>query len=203
MISNKEKFYRIAVLTSGHSRGSNFVAIYNWLQKEKLPVKIVFVTVSNLQAQIIEKCQELGVKYLHLPTKDMTQFEYELLNFLDAYQVDLIALAGFLKKLSPLFIHQFDKPILNIHPALLPKYGGKGMYGISVHQKVFHNKEKESGATVHLVDENYDAGKIISQTKIDITDCTSPEEIAQRVLKIEHKIYGPAIWKVFQDITGY
>ena len=189
----------IAILTSGKSRGSNFLAIYNFFKKENYPVRIAFATVNNPQAPILDKCRELGLQCLYLPTKDMAEFEVALLAHLIEKKVELIALAGFLKKLSADFIREFGKPILNIHPALLPLYGGEGMYGERVHQAVFAAGEKESGATVHLVNEMYDAGKIVSQQRISITDCLSPEEIAARVLKIEHQIYAPAIWKVLSD----
>ena len=189
----------IAILTSGMSRGSNFLAIYNFFRKEDLPVRISFVTVSKPQAPIVEKCRELGIESLYLSTKDMNLFETALLLHLQKKKVELIALAGFLKKLSVGFIRECGKPILNIHPALLPDYGGQGMYGERVHQAVFAAGERESGASVHQVNEKYDAGEIVSQQKISIADCRSPEEIAARVLKIEHQIYAPAIWKVLCD----
>ena len=189
----------IAILTSGKSRGSNFLAIYNYFHKEDLPVRISFVTVSKPQAPIVVKCRELGIESLYLSTKDMNRFETALHLHLQNNKVELIALAGFLKKLSANFIREFGKPILNIHPALLPLFGGAGMYGERVHQAVFAAGEKESGASVHLVNENYDAGEIVSQQRVSIVDCHSPEEIAARVLKIEHQIYAPAIWKVLCD----
>ncbi len=107
--------------------------------------------------------------------------------------IDLIALAGYMKLLSASFLENIGLPVLNIHPALLPKYGGPGMYGIRVHAAVFAAGEKISGATVHLVDPLYDHGKIIAQEQLDISDCPSAEVIAARVLAVEHRIYAPAI----------
>ncbi len=184
---------KIAILTSGMSRGSNFCAIHNWLASRNLPVQIGFVTVSCSAAPIVEKCQELGIDFYHLSTRDMERFECTLLELLQQHNIKLIALAGFLKKLSPEFIRKCGIPILNIHPALLPRYGGQGMYGYRVHQAVFEAKEKESGVTVHFVNEDYDAGKIIVQKQVKIDDCRSPEEIAKRVLQLEHQVYVQAI----------
>jgi len=123
-------------------------------------------------------------------------FESEVLTLIHSHQIELIALAGFLKLLSASFISQCAIPILNIHPALLPRYGGKGMYGAAVHQAVYKNGDKVSGATVHLVNEHYDQGTILAQERVDISDCQSPLEIAGRVLAVEHRIYAQAIWQV-------
>lgn len=109
-------------------------------------------------------------------------------------RIELIALAGFMKLLSPAFLDRTGIPVLNIHPALLPKYGGQGMYGIRVHEAVFDAGERFSGATVHLVDPIYDHGEIIAQEQVDISDCHSPEAIAAKVLEIEHGIYARAIY---------
>ena len=94
-----------------------------------------------------------------------------------------------------MFIREARIPIFNIHPALLPKYGGKGMYGMAVHKAVFESGDKESGATVHQVDNKYDHGKIIAQEKKDVSHCKSAEDISAEVLAIEHKLYGKTIWE--------
>ena len=112
---------------------------------------------------------------------------------LKALETDCIILAGFLKKIPSELISDFKDKILNIHPSLLPKYGGKGMYGHNVHQAVFDNKETESGMTIHLVNEEYDKGRILFQQSCDIRDCHSPEEIAKKVLKLEHYHYPRVI----------
>ncbi|HOQ80442.1 MAG TPA: formyltransferase family protein, partial [Candidatus Cloacimonadota bacterium] len=111
-------------------------------------------------------------------------------------------LAGFMRKLSEQFLDTINTPLINIHPALLPKYGGKGMYGSNVHNAVFTAGEKISGATVHYVNKNYDEGDIIMQQSVDITDCQSPEEIGKKVLAIEHQIYGAAIEKILLGRTS-
>lgn len=123
----------------------------------------------------------------------MADFERRLSDLVSREKIDLIALAGFMKLLSAQFIAAVGVPILNIHPALLPAHGGEGLYGLKVHQAVFAAGEKLSGATVHLVDPLYDHGRIIAQQSVPIADCSSPEEIAARVLTIEHQLYAPAI----------
>jgi len=126
-------------------------------------------------------------------------FESALLDLIRSHQIDLISLAGFLKLLSTSFISACAIPILNIHPALLPRYGGKGMYGAAVHQAVFESGDKVSGATVHRVNEHYDQGQIILQSEIEISDCQSPAEVASRVQTVEHRMYAQAIWQVLRD----
>jgi len=187
---------KIAILTSGKSRGSNFAAIAEFLHNKSIPVEIAFIVVTRKNAPVIQKAEQYGIKAIFISTKEMPAFEKKLLLLCTKHGVDLIALAGFLKKLSSSFIESFGKPVLNIHPALLPAYGGHGMYGQKVHEAVFNNRDKISGVTVHYINEEYDAGKIIVQEKVSIEDCQSPDEIAQKVLKLEHKIYAPAICKV-------
>ena len=107
--------------------------------------------------------------------------------------VDLIVLCGFMRKLSQSFFNNVKTPIINIHPALLPKYGGKGMYGMNVHNAVFANGDKKSGVTVHFVNENYDEGSIIRQKECDISNCKSADEVAKCVLEVEHEIYPEVV----------
>jgi len=113
-------------------------------------------------------------------------------------EVNLIVLAGYLKLIPNELIEYFTNRIINIHPALLPSFGGKGMYGMNVHRAVFSSSAKVSGATVHMVDTTYDTGKIIAQKCVDISDVKSPEDIAERVLKIEHQLL-PEVVKAFAE----
>ena len=160
-----------------------------------MPVDISFVTVNRKSAPIIEKCEKFGVNYYYLSTKNINSFEDKLSGLISEKDIDLVALAGFLKKLSSEFLDKIAVPILNIHPALLPRYGGKGFYGMKVHKAVFENRDKFSGVTVHLVNSEYDKGKIIKQEKVNIEECNSAQSIADKVLKIEHKIYPRTIWE--------
>jgi phosphoribosylglycinamide formyltransferase 1 len=186
--------FNIAVLTSGMSRGSNLRAMAQYFRDNNLPVRINFVIRTRKDAPVAEVCDEFNITCHHFAYKNREQFEDKVLFLCQYHGIHLICLAGFLKKLSPMFIRDAGIPILNIHPALLPKYGGEGMYGMSVHKAVHQAGDKESGVTVHLVDSRYDHGKVIAQEKADISSCQTPEEIAAEVLKTEHHLYGRAVW---------
>lgn len=188
--------HRIITLSSGLSRGSNLLAIHRYFQKENLPIQIAYAVFTNSQAQAIANANAEGISSLVIPIRDPQLFEERVLSLIKTQDISLVALCGFMKKVSADFIRKAGVPILNIHPALLPKFGGKGMYGTAVHEAVFKAGEKLSGATVHLVDEEYDRGAIIRQESIDIGFCSSPEMIASAVLEIEHKIYGPSIRQI-------
>jgi len=185
----------IAIFTSGHSRGSNFLAIYDYIIQNGLPIKIHYIVITDTTAPIITLAHERGIKTILYDTPD-TPINTFLIDIVSQNPTDLIALCGFMRKLNYSFFAQVHTPVVNIHPALLPKYGGKGMYGMHVHSAVFAGGEKVSGATVHYVNEVYDGGDIILQKACDISFCKSPEEIAQQVLRIEHEIYPRAIVEV-------
>jgi len=194
--------FKIAVLTSGMSRGSNLKAMAEYFSQNNLPVLISFVVRTRREAPIADVCQELGITCHHIPYKNQIQFEENILYLCQYHGIHLIALAGFLKRLSAVFLRELAVPVVNIHPALLPQYGGKKMYGMAVHQTVFEHHDKESGATVHLVDSVYDNGPAIAQEKVDISGCRSPQEIADTVLKLEHQLYGKAIWEYLNRLYG-
>jgi len=181
----------IAIFTSGHSRGTNFVAIYNYLRENHLPIKIEYLLVTDLNAPIVHIAHNLHIC--------IVQFDnhYRINDFLLSLSkkkpVNLIVLAGFMRKLNKEFISLAGAPIINIHPSLLPKFGGKGMYGRIVHEAVFEAGEVISGATIHYVNEMYDEGAVIKQVKCDITDCHSADDIAQKVLNLENEIYPKII----------
>jgi phosphoribosylglycinamide formyltransferase-1 len=194
MAGTTPEIQRIITLSSGKSRGSNLLAIHGYFSREQLPVVIHRAIFCSGQAAAIPLCKERGIPTLVISAKDMVFFEAELKALVKRENIALIALCGFMKQLSEDFINAVNIPILNIHPALLPKYGGKGMYGMSVHTRVFENKESITGATIHLVDPDYDHGTIIAQASTDISQCQSAEEIAAKVLCLEHSLYGPAIY---------
>jgi len=184
------------------SRGSNLKAMAEHFRQNDLPVQISFVVRTRREAPIADVCKELGVTCHHIPYKNQIQFEENIFYLCQYHGVHLIALAGFLKRLSPVFLRDLAVPVVNIHPALLPQYGGKKMYGMAVHQAVFEHFDNESGATVHLVDSVYDNGPAIAQEKVDISACQSPEEIAAAVLKTEHRLYGKTIWEYLNRLYG-
>jgi len=187
------KTHRIAVLTGGHGRGSNLRAIQQHFKEREYPAEVALVIGDREQTPVRELCQELKLPFVYVSSKDMQSYEAEVIRLAKEHQIELIALAGFLKLLSADFLSRVKVPVLNIHPSLLPKYGGAKMYGMRVHEAVFAAGEEQSGATVHEVSPIYDAGKIVKQEPIDIRNCTNSEEIAQKVLDIEHQIYADAI----------
>jgi formyltetrahydrofolate-dependent phosphoribosylglycinamide formyltransferase len=187
----------LAVFVSG--RGSNLNAILSNLElKNKVQVKVVIsdkkkcgafeiAAENSLPAYSVSEKNNQGYISFHDVTKLLVDLE-----------VDLVVLAGFLKLIPDELIKTFKNRIINIHPALLPMFGGKGMYGMNVHKAVFESGMKISGATVHFVDEIFDNGKIITQRCVDISNVDSPEEIAQKVLSVEHQIL-PYVLGKFAD----
>ncbi len=175
-------------------------AIIDGVEEGRLNCEIVFVLSNNSSSGALEIARRKNIPAYHLSEKvfHKNSFEESLNDLLEKYEPDLIVLAGYMKLVPVSVIKKFQNRIINIHPALLPKFGGKGMYGMNVHNAVFQAGEKISGVTVHIVNENYDEGKIIYQEQIDISDCKSPVEIAEKVLKLEHKIYPEVIQKIIE-----
>jgi len=182
-------------LSSGASRGSNLLAIHRYFAQNSLPVTIACAVFTNPDSPAIDKCQQLDISTELISVKDMSNFENRILELIYSRSISLVALCGFMRKLSKWFLNEAGIPVLNIHPALLPAYGGKGMYGMNVHQAVFAAGEAVSGASVHIVNAQYDRGPVISQKVVDISLCKCAEDIADLVLKIEHQIYAPAIYE--------
>ena len=165
----ENKVYKIAILASG--AGSNAKNLILDSRKDSNKVyKVELVITNNKDAGVINICRQLGVPCF-LWKKDSFLSPDFLISSLKNNSIDYIILAGFLLKISDKIIENFPKKIINIHPSLLPKYGGNGMYGNKVHQAVLDNKEKESGITIHFVNEHYDEGEIISQKKISLNEC--------------------------------
>ena len=160
-------------------------------------VKVVAVFCNNEKAKVTEKAKKWNVNTEIFSKTDLN--EGKVLEKLNTYHPDLIVLAGFLLQLPTAIINQFPNKIINIHPALLPKYGGKGMYGNHVHQAVLNNKENETGITIHFVNENYDEGEFIFQKAVNIKNCATADEIASSVLKLEHDYYPEVIYKLLNN----
>lgn len=186
---------KAAVFVSG--RGSNLEAILN--SKElfnKISVALVLSDKTNCGA--FEIAEKNKIPFYTIGEKENCIKQNQLTEFLIENKIDLIVLAGYLKLIPVELIKNYNDKIINIHPALLPAFGGKGMYGMNVHKAVFESSAQISGATVHFVNEEYDKGKIIAQQSVDISDVNSPEEIADKVLKVEHKIL-PFVLKKFAE----
>ncbi len=187
---------KLAVFVSG--RGSNLKAILNSPNlKELVVVKAVVSNKADCKAFGIAR--ENSIDTFTLGSGE-GKVSYDKLNdLLKSLEIDLVVLAGFLKMIPADVVRTFKNRIINIHPALLPSFGGKGMYGINVHKAVFDSSAQVSGVTVHFVDEHYDTGRIIAQRCVDISGVKSPEEIAGKVLKEEHKLLPFVIQKFAED----
>lgn len=186
---------KIAVFVSG--RGSNLNAILNYPDLNN-KVEVAAVVSDKIDCKAFEIAKEFEIKTFTIGAGIGRINQNEITSTLKKLGVSFIVLAGYLKLIPNDLIENFKNKIINIHPALLPSFGGKGMYGMNVHRAVFDSSSKVSGATVHLVDNTYDTGKIVAQRCVDISDVKTPEEIAERVLKIEHQLL-PEVVKAFAE----
>ena len=195
--------YLLAVFVSG--RGSNLNSILNAPNLRNL-IEVKAVVSNKADCPAFDIARSFSIPVFCIGNKEgFLSFE-EIGNVINSLKIDLIVLAGFLKLIPDKYVKSFKNKIINIHPALLPSFGGSGMYGINVHNAVFDASAQVSGASVHFVDETYDTGKIIAQRCVDISDIKSPKELAERVLKIEHQLLPYviekfALGKVFVDKT--
>lgn len=158
--------------------------------------KVVAVFSNNQNAKVLERAQKLNVESFVFSREDLSA--EIVLNKVQQFKPDLIVLAGFLWKFPQNIIEAYPNKIINIHPALLPKYGGKGMYGMNVHRAILENKELETGITIHYIDEHYDEGDIIFQKSVSVADCNSPEEIAVKIQELEHEFFPKVIGQLLE-----
>jgi len=186
---------KITVFVSG--RGSNLNALLQNSDLKNL-INIIAVVSDKIDCKAFDIAKEYGIETYSIGDGEGRISNNKITSVLQNLDVDLIVLAGYLKLIPDELINNFENRIINIHPALLPSFGGKGMYGMNVHKAVFESSVKVSGASVHFVDKTYDTGKIIAQKCIDISDVKSAEEIAERVLTIEHQIL-PEVVKAFAE----
>ena len=183
----------IAVFISG--RGSNLKSLINYSKKKNSLIKIMLVISNNTNAKGLKIANSFKIKNYAIKFKNRSIFEKQSLKLIKKYNIDMICLAGFMKIVSGNFIKEFSKPILNIHPSLLPKYKG-----LNTHFRAIKNKDKFSGASVHKVTQKLDSGKIILQKKIKILKKDTVKSLEKKVLKIEHEIYPKAIVKFITNL---
>ena len=189
------KKIKISVMVSGG--GTNFQALAESVKNGSIEnAEIVRLITGSEKAFALQRA-----KALHIPSKVIkdTKDAAEILDLLKEAETDLVVLAGYLKILDPEIINAYKKRIINIHQALLPKFGGRDMYGLNAHKSVINAGEKESGATVHYVDEGVDTGEIILQKKVPVMPGDTPEKLAARVLETEHEILPLAVKKVIAE----
>ena len=183
----------IAVFISG--RGSNLRTLIKHSKKKNSLIKIILVISNNPNAKGLKYASRSKIKIYGIKFKNKSSFEKNSLKLLKKYNIDLLCLAGFMKILSGNFIKKFSKPILNIHPSLLPKYKG-----LNTHERAIKNKDKFAGASIHKVTEKLDSGKVILQKKVKILKSDTVRSLEKKVLKIEHQIYPKAIDKFLSNL---
>lgn len=187
----------LAVLVSG--RGSNLRAILTACTDGLLDASVELVISNNGNSLALMTAAAANIKTAHISAKiypDMDKLDEAMLNSLNRSQVDLVLLAGFMKKIGPRVLAAYRGRMINIHPSLLPKFGGQGMCGLDVHRAVLEAGESVSGATVHLVDEEYDKGEILNRETVAVYPDDTPEQLANRVLEVEHRIFAETIQKI-------
>lgn len=173
---------KLAVFASGS--GTNAENLIQYFSNSK-DFKVVAVFCNNPKAGVLERAKNLETPSITFNKQEFS--EKSFLKRLESFEIDAVVLAGFLWKVPEYLIQKFSDKIINIHPALLPKYGGKGMYGSKVHEAVIANGEKESGITIHLVNEEYDKGKILYQASCPVMADDSPENLAKRIHNLEYE----------------
>lgn len=192
----------IVVFASGS--GTNFQSIIHAAEKEQIEGQIRGLITNRDDIQAIRRARKHNIAHVTIDPAEFTDrsdYVGKLLDQLAAWETDLIVLAGYMIKVPAELIKKFENRIINIHPSLLPKYGGKGFYGHRVHRAVIENNETESGCTVHFVTREYDEGPILAQRKVPVYDSDDPSALAERVLKQEHLLLPEVIAKLANELN--
>lgn len=186
---------RIVIFASGSgTNAENLITFFH----NSPNASVIQVLTNNPRAKVLERCKKLKVSALSFNKIAFTETN-DVLNILKASKPDLIVLAGFLWKLPDYILNAFPNKIINVHPALLPKYGGKGMYGMHVHNAVVANKEAETGITIHYVNEHYDEGAIIFQATCDVDSNDTAEDVAAKIHELEMKHFPKVVEKLLNE----
>ena len=183
---------KLAVFASGN--GSNAENICNYFSHSS-EINVVFIGTNNEKALVTNRAKNLNIPIVHITKKELTRF-IKLNKILQEYGVDYIILAGFLLKIPSQMVFSYSKKIINIHPSLLPKYGGKGMYGKNIYDAVVKNKESESGITIHFVNQNYDEGEIVLQKKILLSSEETSQSLEKKIRYLEFEYFPKTIEKI-------
>ncbi len=194
-VTKRDHLSSLAILIGSQGRGSNMANLIRAGRDGRMGAEVSLVISPKADTPAVAVARELGLEPVILPYKS-EHYAGQLLAHLQEHDIDLICLAGYMTLFPVPVLEAFPGRVLNIHPALLPKFGGKGMYGMHVHQAVVAAKETESGATVHYVTEHYDEGAIIDQEQCPVEPGDTPETLAARVLACEHRLYPRAVNKV-------
>ena len=181
------------IVIFGSGAGSNAVNICRYF-KNSSDIEVVLICTNNKDAFIVSRAKKLNIPVVFTSKTDLLRFE-GLAKTLKNYAVDYIVLAGFLLKIPSKMISSYPNKIINLHPSLLPKYGGKGMYGSNVHEAVLENKETETGITIHLVNQNYDEGKIIKQYVCGVSKTENLSSLENKIHKLEFNNFPQTLEK--------
>lgn len=182
---------KIVIFASGSGSNAEKIILHF---KSSSQGNVVGIFSNNLHAKVLDISKNHNIPAVVFNKIELS--DGAIFNEVQKIKPDLIVLAGFLLKFPDDIIQQYPNQIINIHPALLPKYGGKGMYGMNVHRAILENKEKETGISIHYVNEHYDEGGMIFQQSVNIEDCKTPEEIAEKVHQLEHEYFSQVIEKL-------
>ena len=181
--------------------GSDLQAIIDGCKNKQINATVAVVISNNGDSVALQRAKDENIPNFHINSKKYGSEEIlakEVLNVLTQYDVDMIFLAGYMRLLHITILEKYDNRIFNIHPALLPKFGGKGMFGMNVHNAVIKAKEKETGVTIHRVNAEYDSGEIVAQTKVSVMENDTPEILAARVLLREHEFLVEVISSIVE-----
>lgn len=188
---------RVSVLASGE--GTTLQAILDACAAGEIPARVVLVISNNGGSGALRRAREAGAAAVHLSSKTHPEpgaLDQALAATLASYEVDVVMLAGYMKKLEPVVLERYRGRILNTHPALLPKFGGHGMYGMRVHEAVVAAQESESGPSLHLVDAEYDTGRVLAQAKVPVLASDTAETLAARVQERERRLVVDVIGQI-------
>ena len=192
---------KIGVLVSGQSKGTNFQAILDAIASGELNARVALLVATNDMHGAIARARDAHIQTLILPPGDLTKeaWDHRVADALYEEGVSVLVLAGYLRYVTSVLLEAFPGRVLNVHPSLLPSFGGQGMYGNRVHRAVLDFGCKVSGCTVHIVDERYDTGPIVAQASVPVFEDDTPDSLALRVQKEEHRLYPMCIEQVLYD----
>ncbi len=188
---------KLAILVSG--RGSNMLALIDAYEQGRLQASVELVVSNNADSFALVSAKEKGIDVAYLSSRthpDADALDVAMRESFEKHEIDYVLLAGFMKKIGPKTLSAYKGRMINIHPSLLPKFGGKGMFGLNVHKAVIEAGEKETGVTIHLVNDEYDEGAILAQQKVEVVERDTAESLAAKVLKVEHVLFAETIQKI-------
>ncbi len=197
LVTNKT---RLGFLASG--AGSNFLNIIESCRANALNGLPILLISNNSNSGAIQIAKQNNIDYFHISSKTCSDPDLEITRKMKEYNIDLVILAGYMKKIGSEMLAEFPSRILNIHPSLLPRHGGAGMFGEKVHRAVLESRDKKTGATVHLVNEEFDKGRILGQLEVDVAMGDTAESLASKVLAVEHILYPKIISEYIGQINN-